>query len=77
MHAVCFLYFAQTRPRALSEVEKIKEQLENSEAKCLYCGRKMETILDKLQDCLDLIAISEDQQDTLYLGIAELKQVNY
>ena len=68
-------FLLQTRPRALSEVEKVKEQLDNYEAKCLYCGRKMETILDQLQSCIDEFEIPDQHQDTVYLGIAGLKQV--
>lgn len=74
---LCIAFLLQTRPRALSEVEKVKEQLDNYEAKCLYCGRKMETILDQLQSCIEEFAIPDQHQDTVYLGIAGLKQVHY
>ena len=76
-YTLTIIFFVQTRPQALCELEKIKEQLDNSEAKCLYCGRKMEAILEQLQNCLDVITIPEDSQDTMYLGIAGLKQVTH
>ena len=69
------LFLFKTHPRALSEVEKIKELLDNSDAKCLYCGRKIESILEKLQSCIDDMDIPEDKQDIVFLGIAGLKQV--
>lgn len=59
----------------MNDVDRVKEQLDNNEAKCLYCGRKMESILDQLQSCIDETIIPEDKQDTVFLGLAGLKQV--
>ena len=59
----------------MNEVEKIREELENNEAKCLYCGRKMESLLEQLQSSIDVMALPEDVEDSVFLSIAGLKQV--
>ena len=66
---------SQTRPRAASYVERLGEQLENTEAKCLYCGRKMESFLDELQTEVESINLTPQQEDTIFVALAGLKQV--
>ena len=70
-------YINQSRPRALSEIDRLKEDIENKEAKCLYCGRKMESILEDLQNLVEGIELTEENETPVYLAIAGLKQVNY
>ena len=67
---------SQTRPRASSHVERLTEQLENTEAKCLYCGRKMESFLDELQNEVENVLLTPQQEDTIFLALAGLKQVS-
>ena len=54
----------------------IKEQLENTEAKCLYCGRKMESILEELQLHIEVMTLTTENEDVVYLALAGLKQVS-
>lgn len=56
-------------------MEKVKEQLDNAEGKCLYCGRKMETILEELQGQIESLELSEEMETIIYLDLAALKQV--
>lgn len=65
----------KTRPIASGEIEMIKEQLENTEAKCLYCGRKMESILEELQLHVEVMTLTTENEDAVYLGLAGLKQI--
>ena len=54
----------------------MKEQLENTEAKCLYCGRKMESILEELQLHIEVMTLTTENEDAVYLALAGLKQVS-
>lgn len=65
----------QTRPRAGSSMDRLKDQLENAEAKCLYCGRKMETILEDLQEGVEQLELTPETEDTVLVALAGLKQV--
>jgi TBC1 domain family protein 5 len=65
----------KSRPRATSELDRLKEHIDNSDAKCLYCGRKMEAILEDLQDQVEDMNLTEEKETPVYLAIAGLKQV--
>ena len=54
----------------------MKEQLENTEAKCLYRGRKMESILEELQLHIEVMTLTTENEDAVYLALAGLKQVS-
>jgi hypothetical protein len=61
---------------SLSELERLNTRLEDLEAKCLYCGGKMETVIATLQDEIpELPNLEPDTENTLLLAIAGLKQV--
>ena len=49
--------------------------MDNVEGKCLYCGRKMETILEELQGQIENLELSEEMETIMYIDLAALKQV--
>jgi len=57
-------------------MDLLKEQLESSEAKCLYCGRKMEAILEEMQEGVEQIKLTPETEDTILVALAGLKQVS-
>ena len=60
----------------MSELERLTSRVEDLEAKCLYCGGKMESVIGTLQDEIqELPDLDPDTENTLYLAIAGLKQV--
>ena len=51
-------------------------RLDNLEAKCQYCGSKMESLLLSLQEeVTELPNLSPEAENTIYLSIAGLKHV--
>jgi len=61
---------------SLSEIERLRTRLEDLEAKCLYCGGKMESVITTLQDEVpELPNLNPDTENVLFLAIAGLKQV--
>ena len=51
-------------------------RLDNLEAKCQYCGSKMESLLSSLQEeVTELPNLSPEAENTIYLSIAGLKHV--
>ena len=56
-------------------MERVKEQLENAEAKCLYCGRKMEVTLEELQEGVEQLELTPETEDSILVALAGLKQV--
>ena len=61
---------------SLSVVERLNTQLEDLEAKCLYCGGKMDSMISILQEEIPNIPdLAIDTENTLLLTIAGLKQV--
>ena len=61
----------------MSELERLTTRLEDQEAKGLYCGGKMDTIIATLQDEIPEIPnLNPDTENTLFLAIAGLKQVH-
>ena len=61
---------------SLSELERLTARLEDLEAKCLYCGGKMDSVIGTLQDEIpELPNLPPDTENTLFLAIAGLKQV--
>ena len=71
---------SQTQPvseASLSEQERLTTRLDDLEAKCLYCGGKMESVIATLQDEIpELPNLDPDTENTLFLAIAGLKQVS-
>jgi len=60
----------------LNEVGRLSTQLEDLEAKCLYCGGKMDSMIGVLQEEVPNIPhLEADMENTLLLTIAGLKQV--
>jgi len=59
-----------------NRLERITNRLDNLEAKCQYCGSKMESLLASLQEeVTNLTDLSPDAENTIYLSIAGLKHV--
>ena len=56
-------------------MEHLKEQLEKAETKCLYCGRKMEGILEELQEGVEHLELTPETEDSILVSLAGLKQV--
>ena len=51
-------------------------RLDDLEAKCQYCGSKMESLLSSLQEeVTELPNLSPEAENTIYLSIAGLKHV--
>ena len=60
----------------LNEMQRLSTQLEDLEAKCLYCGGKMDSMIGVLQEEVPSIPqLDQDMENTLLLTIAGLKQV--
>ena len=50
--------------------------MDNLEAKCLYCGGKMDTLITTLQDeIISLTGLTDETENTLLLSVAGLKHV--
>ena len=75
-------YFVfQSRPvidESFSHIEKLTNRVDDLEAKCLYCGGKMDTLIATLQDeVTQLTGLSDETENTLLLSIAGLKHVSH
>ena len=78
----CSIYFVfQSRPvidESFSNVEKLTNRVDDLEAKCLYCGGKMDTLIATLQDeVTQLTGLNDETENTLLLSIAGLKHVSH
>ena len=57
-------------------MDRLTSNLEDLDAKCLYCGGKMDTLINTLQEEIpDIPNLGPDRENTLFLAIAGLKQV--
>ena len=69
----------QSRPLidgSFSNVEKLTTRVDDLEAKCLYCGGKMDTLIATLQEEItQLTGLNDETENTLLLSIAGLKHV--
>ena len=71
----------QSRPlidESFSHVEKLTNQIDNLEAKCLYCKGKMDTLIATLQEevhVTQLTGLNDETENTLLLSVAGLKYV--
>ena len=74
----CFLF--QSRPvidDSFSHVEKLTNRIDNLDAKCLYCGGKMDTLIATLQEEItQLTGLDDETENTLLLSVAGLKHVS-
>ena len=70
----------QSRPlidESFSHVEKLTNRVDDLEAKCLYCGGKMDTLIATLQEeVTQLTGLNDETENTLLLSIAGLKHVS-
>ena len=58
-------------------MERLASSLEDLDAKCLYCGGKMDTLISTLQtEIPEIPNLSPETENTLFLAIAGLKQVH-
>ena len=63
---------------SFSHVEKLTNRVDDLEAKCLYCGGKMDTLIATLQDEItQLTGLNDETENTLLLSIAGLKHVSH
>ena len=74
---LCFTF--QSRPlidESYSNVEKLINRIDDFEAKCLYCGGKMDTLIATLQEEItQLTGLNDETENTLLLSVAGLKHV--
>ena len=62
--------------KLFSHVEKLTNQIDNLEAKCLYCKGKMDTLIATLQEeVTQLTRLNDETENTLLLSVAGLKHV--
>lgn len=62
---------------SFSNVEKLTTRIDDLEAKCLYCGGKMDTLIATLQEEItQLTGLNDETENTLLLSIAGLKHVS-
>ena len=70
----------QSRPlidESFGHVEKLTNRVDDLEAKCLYCGGKMDTLIATLQEeVTQLTGLNDETENTLLLSIAGLKHVS-
>ena len=63
---------------SFGNVEKLTNRVDDLEAKCLYCGGKMDTHIATLQDeVTQLTGLNDETENTLLLSIAGLKHVSH
>ena len=69
-------FFQVHQETSSSQIEKLTNRLDDVEAKCLYCGGKMESLIDVLQEEITSLSGLEDEtENTLLLSLAGLKHV--
>ena len=57
-------------------MEKLTNRIDDLEAKCLYCGGKMDTLIATLQGAVTgLSGLPDETENTLLLSLAGLKHV--
>ena len=62
---------------SFSHVEKLTNRIDNLDAKCLYCGGKMDTLIATLQEEItQLTGLDDETENTLLLSVAGLKHVS-
>ena len=68
---------SQPRPSGSSnQLERLTTRLDDMEAKCHYCGSKMDSLLSALQEeVTELPDLTPSAENTIYLSLAGLKQV--
>jgi TBC1 domain family protein 5 len=66
---------AGRRPSSPVDYSGLQKELDNKETLCLYCGNKMDSFIDQLQDDLLQLSLPRQQEDSIFVSLAGLKQV--